>query len=194
MTCLSLRDFAILKSQKEHYLRIVPLFSNIQKHLELFYVIDKESLCLNFLFFKVYFIDYAITAVPFFSPLFPSTLHALSHRHFPPSSCSWVVHISSLTYRLKSKSDGLFLASPQLGTWLTTQVPILFLTSPCLFWAYHLCFLFPVLFPNHSHHLPTHNPPCDPHFCESVPSSCLLSLFLFLVQLLIVVSLSFYCS
>ena len=49
----------------------------------------------------------------------------------PPtfSSYPWVIHISSL-------------ASP---------FPILFLTSPCLFCAYQLCFLFPVLF--------SHSPP-----------------------------------
>ena len=45
---------------------------------------------------------------------------------FPPcSSCPWVIHISSL-------------ASP---------FPILFLTSPCLFCTYHLCYLFSVPFP-----------------------------------------------
>ena len=69
---------------------------------------------------------------PIFPPLFPSTLHFLSqHPSFPHpplhtrSSCPWVVHISSS-------------ASP---------FPILFLTSPCLFCAYYLCFLFPVPFP-----------------------------------------------
>ena len=39
----------------------------------------------------------------------------------------------------------------------------------CLFWTYHLCFLFPVPFPPFSLlHLPTDNPPCDLYFCESV--------------------------
>ena len=53
-------------------------------------------------------------------PFFPSALHPSSHLHSPPplSSCPWVAHRSSL-------------ASP---------FPILFLTSPCLFCTYNLCF------------------------------------------------------
>ena len=48
--------------------------------------------------------------------------------------------------------------------------PILFLTSPCLFCTYHLCFLFPVPFlPLSPFALPTYKPPCDLHFCDSVP-------------------------
>ena len=54
----------------------------------------------------------------FFSPLPPSSLHPLPPA-CPLSSCTRVVHISSL-------------ASP------------LFLTFPCLFFAYKLFFLFPV--------------------------------------------------
>ena len=61
------------------------------------------------------------------------------------SSCPWVEYISSL-------------ASP---------FPILFLTSPCLFSTYHLCYLFSVLFPPLSpSHSPADNPPCDLHFCD----------------------------
>ena len=85
----------------------------------------------------------------FFLPLIPlHPAHPL-HQHSPPlSSCPWVVHISSL-------------ASP---------FPILFLTSPCLFCTYHLCFLFPVPFlPFSPLLLPTDNPTCDLHFCDSVP-------------------------
>ena len=64
------------------------------------------------------------------------------------NSCPWVLHISSL-------------ASP---------FPILFLTSPCLFCTYHLCFLIPVPFPPSSPQpFPANNPPCDLHFCDSVP-------------------------
>ena len=97
-----------------------------------------------FLFFKVYFTDYAITVVPVFLPLY-SPPPAFPH---PISSCPWVVHISSL-------------ASP---------LPILFLTSPCLFCTYHSCFLFPVPLPlYHPHRLPADNPPCDLHFSDSVP-------------------------
>ena len=86
-----------------------------------------------FSFLKVYFIDCAITIVPFFSPRYSPLSYNLPPTSIPPPprlrSCPWVIRIS-------------FLASP---------FPILFLTSPCLFCAYQLCFLFPVLF--------SHSPP-----------------------------------
>ena len=64
------------------------------------------------------------------------------------SSCPWEIHVSSL-------------ASP---------FPILFLTFPCLFCTYQLCFLFPVPFsPFSSFLLLTDNPPYDLHFYDSVP-------------------------
>ena len=84
-----------------------------------------------------------------FSLLPSSTLHHPSHQHsIPLSSCPWLIQTSSL-------------GSP---------FPILFLTSSSLFCTYQLCFLFPVCFPPilplpH----PLHNPPCDLHFCDSVP-------------------------
>ena len=106
----------------------------------------------------MYFIDYAITVVPFFSPLYsppPCTPNPPSSL-LPLSSCPWVIHISSL-------------ASP---------FPILFLTSPCQFSTYHLCFLFRVPFPLFCLlHLPIDNPPCDFHFSDSVPVLVLLCLF-----------------
>ena len=81
--------------------------------------------------------------------LFPSALYPPSHQHSPQPlrSCPWVVHISSLT----------------------SQFPILFLTSPCLFCIYHLSFLFPVPFPHSPLPLPTDNLLCDFHFCDTVP-------------------------
>ena len=79
-----------------------------------------------------------------YSPL-PCTPHSNS---IPLLLSSWVGHVSSL-------------ASP---------FPTLFLTCPCLFSTYHLCFLFPVPFPPSSPLLlPTDNPPCELHFCDSVP-------------------------
>ena len=85
----------------------------------------------------------------FFSPVSPSSRYPHSLQHSPLlSSCPWVVHISSL-------------ASP---------FPLLFLTSPCLFCTYHLCFFFPVPLPPLSPlPLPSDLPPCDHHFCNSVP-------------------------
>ena len=113
-----------------------------------------------YLFFTVYFIDYAIIAVPFFLPFMPPpSCNPKNLQHFPlRSSCLWVIHISSLT--------SLF--------------PILFLTSPCVFYAYQLCFLFPVSFPLILPlPLPTENPPCDPHFYGfvSVLVVCLVFVF-----------------
>ena len=73
-------------------------------------------------FFKIYFIDYAITVVPFL-PLYsppPCTPPPTCIPHF--SSCPWVIYISSLA----------------------STFPILFLTSPCLSSTYDLCYLFSV--------------------------------------------------
>ena len=67
-----------------------------------------------------------------FNPLCPAPSNPPAFLPF--SSCSWVLHISSLT--------SLF--------------PVPFLTSPHLFYAYQLCFLFPVPFP-------TYSPPSPPH-------------------------------
>ena len=97
---------------------------------------------------------------------------------FPPpqlSSCPWVVHISSLT----------------------SPFPILFLTSPCLFCTYHLCFLFPILFPPFSplsHSLPADNPPCDFHFCDSIPILVVCLVCFSFLGSVVVSLLSFYCS
>ena len=122
--------------------QILPVFFNlsiwffrialgsVQRSFVLKKLVKYHQICI--LFFKIDFIDYAVTVVPFFSPLYsplpctslpPASPHLSScpwvvHTctPLPPasphlSSCSWVVHISSL-------------ASP---------FPILFLTSHCLF-------------------------------------------------------------
>ena len=107
-------------------------------------------------FFKTYIVLLMLLRLshfPSFTPLHPAT------PHIPPphSSWPWVIQISSLA----------------------STFPILFLTSPCLFSNYHVCYLFSVHFPRtiFPFHFPTDNPPCDLHFCSC--SSCLLSLFLF---------------
>ena len=90
-----------------------------------------------------------------FAPLCPVT--SFPPAILPLSSCPWVVHINSL-------------ASP---------FPILFLTSPCLFCTYHLCFLIPAPFPPFSPFpLPDDNPPNGLHIYDSVPV-----LFVYLVCL-----------
>ena len=99
--------------------------------------------------FLIYYIDYVIIVVPFFSPLYAPLPCTLLPPPVPPlSSCPWVIYISSL-------------ASP---------FPILSLTFPCLFCTYQLCFLIPAPFPPFSPSpLPADNPPCDLYFCDSVP-------------------------
>ena len=95
-----------------------------------------------------------------FIPLCPAPPQSSSiPLHF--SSCPWIIHISSLA----------------------STFPVLFLTSPCLFCAYQLCFLFPVPFSSILPlPLPTNNPPCDLHFCDSV--LVLVVCFLFYLCLL----------
>ena len=131
-----------------------------------------------FFIFKYILLIMLLQLSHFFLPFIP--LHPVPS--LPPSfpylsSCPQVIHISSLT----------------------SPFPILFLTSPCLFCTYHLCFLFSVPFlPFSLLPLPADNPPRDLYFCEYIPvlvvcvvCFCLwfFFLFLFLVRLLIVVSL-----
>ena len=95
-------------------------------------------------------IDYVITVVPIFSLLLPSTPYLPSFQQppYPLSSYPRVVQISSHT----------------------SPFPILFLTSPCLFCTYQLCFLIPAPFtPFSPFPLPADNPPNDLHFCACVP-------------------------
>ena len=115
-----------------------------------------ETAVIPIVFFKVYFIDYAITIVPFFSsPLFPSILYPLpSASPHSLSSRPRDVHISSL-------------ASP---------FPGLFLTSPCLFCAIYASYspILPHLL------LSADNPICDLHFCDFyVVVVCLVYLFIY---------------
>ena len=96
----------------------------------------------------MYFIDYAITIVlifPFSPPPtgtpIPSSSTSLVHH--------WVLHIGSLA----------------------SSFPVLFLTSPCLFCTYQLCFLITAPFPSFSlFPFRTDNPPNDLHICDSVPA------------------------
>ena len=106
-----------------------------------------------FLLFKNIFYLLCYYSCPIISsPLFPSALHS------PPTSIPHphpLVHVHGLYVHISSSAS---------------TFPILFLTSPCLFHTYHLCFLFPVPFPpftSLTH--PADNPPCDLHFCDSVP-------------------------
>ena len=109
---------------------------------------------------KIYFLSIfywlCYYSFPNFSPFTPSTLQPPTLQHpLTFRSCPWVVHISFLS--------SLF------------PIPFFFI-SPCLFYAYQLCFFFPVPFPPiPPFHLPTEIPPCDFHFWFHSCSSCLLS-------------------
>ena len=97
------------------------------EHKNFFMAIISFKLSEGFVgFLKMYFIDYAITVVPFspFIPLCPVPLLPPAFLHF--SSCPWVIHVSSLA----------------------SSFPTLFLPSPCLFSTYHLCYLFSVPSPS----------------------------------------------
>ena len=60
------------------------------------------------MFLNIYFIDYAITVVPIFPLLPPSTWYPSFPQQFPLSSCPWAMHISSLASLLPL----LFLTTP----------------------------------------------------------------------------------
>ena len=96
---------------------------------------------------KIYLIDYAITLVPLFPPLLPSTLHP------PPNGIPQSQFMSmGCTY----KFFGFYISD----TILNLPLFILYL----LFMLLSLCTFPPSPLP-----LPTDNPPCDLHFCDSVP-------------------------
>ena len=135
-----------------------------------------------FSFFNVvYWLCYC--SCPIFSPLYSLLPCA---PPLPPSfphvsSCLWVIHISSLACTfpilfffllLFNYSCLHFLPIPPphpSQTHLPPPPPILFLTSPCLFSTYRLCNLFHVPLLSSPLPFPTVNPPCDLHFCGSVP-------------------------
>ena len=81
-------------------------------------------------------------------------------------SCPWVMHISSLA----TPFPVLFFFSP----------PVLFLISLCLLCTYQFVLLNPCTFsPILPLHLPTDNPPCDLHYCDSVLVVCLVFVLFF---------------
>ena len=86
--------------------------------------------CTSLLSFSFSFLKYIVMIMllqlsHFFSPPYPSPPCTNSHPPAFPHFSPWDIHISS-----------------SASTFLT-----LFLTSPCLFSTYYLCFLFPVSFP-----------------------------------------------
>ena len=124
----------------------------------------------NFIFNIFYCLCYYSCPIFSFIPLWPEHPLPPAFPHF--SSCPWIVHISSLA----------------------SIFPIPFLTYPCLFSTYHYAtyflYLSPLSLPFTPSHSPTFNPPCDLHFCGSVPVLviCLVCFcFCFWFDMLIVV-------
>ena len=101
------------------------------------------------LIFKVYFIDYAITVVPFFLPFI--SLCPVPSFYPPPS----IPPFMSMGHTYK------FFTFSISYTILNLPLSILYLSTmlliPCTFSA-----ILPLL-------LPVDNSPCDLHFCDSVP-------------------------
>ena len=102
-----------------------------------------------------FYISYTILTLPVY---FPPVVYATYSLYLPPSIplpptfqplslCPWVVHVSSLAYRL----------------------PILFLTSPVYFQRNDFATYSLYLFQHSPLPFPDDNPPCDLHFCVSVP-------------------------
>ena len=98
--------------------------------------------------FKVYFIDYAITVVPFSSPFYFPQPCTPSPTSIPPfSSCSWVIHVSSLA----STFSILFLLSPChflptiYATYFLYLSPLSLPPTPLLI-TLHVIFISVVLF------------------------------------------------
>ena len=105
------------------------------------------SFILYFFFLK--YIDYAITVVPIFSPFAP--LHPVPP--FPPAIPPLRAMYMGHAYKFFSFS-----------------ISYTILNLFCLSCTYQLCFLFPIPFlPFSLLPLPADNPPCDLHFCDSVP-------------------------
>ena len=109
---------------------------------------DKISVHLTFFLFLIYLLI-MLLQLPHFPPFTPlPPVHSLPPTFPPYSLWPWVILISSLA----------------------STFPALFLPSPCISSSYCLCCLFSVPFPPLSpSHSPVDNPPCDLHFCGSVP-------------------------
>ena len=97
----------------------------------------------------IYFIDYAITVVPFFSPL------------YSPSRCTPPSTIIPPTY---------FMFMGHTCKFFGFSISHTILRNPLSIWYLPFMLLFPLPFPPFSPlSLSADNPPCDLHSCDSVP-------------------------
>ena len=117
----------------------------------LFHILD-ACCCLNLsvckTFFKIHFIDYTISVVPFSPPLFPSVCMPPHPSILPPYFMSM-----GCTYKL-------------FGSYISYITFNLLLS---IFYLPFMLFIFCTFFPILPLPLPTDKPPCDLHFCDSVP-------------------------
>ena len=103
----------------------------------------------RFYFFVIYFIDYAITVVPFPAPLYSSPPCTPLPTHIPPFQFMSMDH----TY----KFFGFSISHTILNLPLSILYLTLMLLIPCEF-----SLILPL-------HLPVDNPSGDLYFCESFP-------------------------
>ena len=124
--------------------------------------------------FKIYFIDYAITVVPF-PPLYYLPPCTPPPTHIPPLQFMSMGH----TY----KFFGFYISYTILNLPLSLFYLQFMLLILCTFNP-----IYPIPFP-------TDNPPCDPYFCDSVLLLVLcLFCFCFLGSIIDSCLLPFYCS
>ena len=114
----------------------------------------------NFLFFSIFYWLFYYSCPTFFFPLFSSILYTLPPSFCYLSSCPWVVHMFV----------GFSISYSILNLPLSILCLLIMLFIPCIF--------FPSILPLL---VPTDNPRCDLHFCDSVPVLvvCLDFVFLF---------------
>ena len=101
-----------------------------------------------FIYFKIYFIDYAITVVPLFLPF----IHLC-----PPLPLASPPHTYFISMGHTYKFFGFYISY----TILTLPLSIFHLS-----FMLHILCTFPPISPSH---FPVDNPPCELHFCGSIP-------------------------
>ena len=95
---------------------------------------------------------------PILRSFFPSALQPPSHLHpTPQNSWAWVVHTSSSAFTFP--------------TFFLTYSPACFIPAIYASYSLYLFHVHPLLL----RPLPADNPPCDLHFCDSVPILLLCS-------------------